>query len=637
MTINKHLNIATTALLVFCAMVLFFVPIFGHQFGYINDYTIFEYNNHQCCFGFPETTQLFAIGRPLQAILLNIQLLFVSDIQSLQPMRLFFVSLIGLAASFFFIYIQSHLYISRYGAAILALLTFTLPSMVINSFWVAQSIPGIVPLFLVILAHVWMQKWNVHNGSSNALRISGVFVLIFASLLIYPPATFFFLTLTFIKFIFGVKEPAQTQLRHLVAEVVVLAAACIAYFLSIKYALKPLLLLSNFGGMDFKSHYHSIDVTNSAYSFKLSFDLDRKLTRFHDLFVMVFLAWFPQLSSRTLIPVALIFVVILVWASVRSPYLRHFKTSSKVFFGVVLSVIIPCITAIPVLVGQGDYPMLYRVVFASTAVVPVAIVFAMDRALSVGRSWLVVVSILAVSAGLILAAEISSHHRLKRMVSRLSAEYTHVQDVLIEQTSAGDQEIRIPPFSSPPDPSGFLYQDFGYTAVNSITIGMVKAAARTTGRNIEGFRIVYDPLGPRYQADISEGITFNRDGYPSFVSGYKGISGKESFGRWTDSEEAVIEFAQPLPANFFLKITAGASSFVVGKPIQLIVGNAKLEARFTKEEATTVKIPVATNGKATSIILKFPKTKSPKDLGQGGDSRHLGLALIKLEFDVAKK
>lgn len=633
MTINKHLNVATTALLVFCTMVLFFMPIFDHQFGYINDYTIFEYNNHQCCFGFPETTQLFAIGRPLQAILLNIQLLFVSDIQSLQPMRLFFVSLIGFTASFFFIYIQSYLYISRYGAAILALLTFTLPSMVINSFWVAQSIPGIVPIFLVILAHAWMQKWNVHNGSSNALIIGGVFALIFSSLLIYPPATFFFLTLTFIKLIFGTKEPGRALLRHLAVEVAVMAAACMAYFLSIKYVLKPLLLLSSFGGMDFKSHYHSIDVANSAYSFTLSFDLDKKITRIHDLFVMVISAWFPQLSSRILIPFAIIFVLISVWASVRSPYLRRFKTSSKIFFGLVLSMVIPCITAIPVLVGQGDYPILYRVVFASMAVVPVAIVFAMDRALAAGRSWLAVVPILAVSAGLILAAEISSYHRLKRMVSRLSAEYRHVQDALSDQTSAGEKEIRIPPFSSPPDPSGFLYQDFGYTAVNSITTGMVNAAARTTGRNIEGFRIIYDPLGPRYQADISEGITFNRDGYPSFVSGYKGISGKESFGRWTDSEEAVIEFAQPLPTNFSLKITAGTSSSVVGKPIQLIVGSAKLETRFAKEEASTVEIPVATNGKATSIILKFPKTKSPMELGLGGDSRHLGLALIKISID----
>jgi hypothetical protein len=172
------------ALIVFISMGLFFLPIFGHQFGYINDYTIFEYDNHQCCLGFPETMQLFAIGRPLQAILLNIQLLFVSDVPSLQTMRIFFVLLIGAAATLFYFYVQSNFNIARYSAAFLALLIFTLPSMVINSFWVAQSIPGIVPLFFVLFAHYRMQKWQ-SGQHNNALIIASVFGLLFLSLLIY--------------------------------------------------------------------------------------------------------------------------------------------------------------------------------------------------------------------------------------------------------------------------------------------------------------------------------------------------------------------------------------------------------------------------------------------------------------------
>lgn len=629
---SKALNIATTGLFVFCAVMLFFMPIFGHQFGYINDYTIFEYHNNQCCFGFPETTQLFAIGRPLQAILLNIQLLFVSDIQSLQLMRLFFVFLIGIAATLFFLYIQSNLNIGQYSAALLALLTFTLPSMVINSFWVAQSIPGIVPLFFVLLAHVLLQKWHL-NHHYNSLIIVGVFGLIFLSLVIYPPATFFFLTLTFIKFVFGTKDSTQAKLSDITAEVMILLVSCIGYFLSIKYVLKPILLMSNFGGMDFQSHYNNIDTAYSAYKFSLSFDLVSKITRIHDLFVMVFSAWFPPLPMSLIIPVGLVFASILTWASLRTPYLKHLKTPSKIVLGLALSVFIPCLAAIPVLVGQGDYPILYRVIFASMAAVPVVIVFAIDRTLVAGKSWIAFVPILVVSAGFILAAEITSYQRLVLMVSRLSAEYQHVLDTVSGENLADTREIRIPPIVSPADSSGLLYRDFGYTAVNSITTGMVNAVARTTGQNIVGYRIAFDPLGPRYDADISEGITFNRDGYPSFVSSFKGISGKETFGRWTDSEEAIIEFAQPLPKKFTLKINAGASSAVVGKPVKLMVGEIQLEIVFSKEEATEVDIPVATNGKAKTIILKFPKTKSSMELGLGGDTRHLGLALIKFLID----
>lgn len=632
MTANKHLSVATSALIVFCAVVLFFMPIFGHQFGYINDYTIFEYDNHLCCFGFPETTQIIAIGRPLQALLLNIQLLFVGDIQSLQLMRLFFVFMIGTAATLFFLYVQSNLNIGRYSAALLAVLTFTLPSMVINSFWVTQSIPGIVPLFLVLFAHFWMQKRN-SSDHNKTFVIVGVFSLIFCSLLIYPPATFFFLTLTFIKFVFGPKDIIRAKLADISAEVMILLAACIVYFLSIKYVLKPILLMSNFGELDFQRHYNNIDTANSAYKFSLSFDLVSKITRIHDLFVMDFSAWFPQLPMSLIIPVGLVFILILTWASLRTPYLKQIKTSSKIVLGLALSGLIPCLAAIPVLVGQGDYPILYRVIFASMATIPVAIVFAIDRTLIAGKSWLVFVSTLVVSTGLIFAAEISSYQRLALMVSRLSAEYRHVLDTVSSENLADTREIRIPPIDSPLDPSRFLYGDFGYTAVNSITTGMVNAVARTTGRNIEGYRIIFDPLGPRYEADLNEGIAFGREGYPSFISGYKGISGREAWGRWTDSEDAVIEFVQPLPRKFTLKIYAGTFSALVGVPVKIIVGNTQLEAKFNSQEATEVVLSVSTDGNAKSIILKFPKTKSPMELGLGGDTRHLGLALIKLQID----
>lgn len=65
-----------------------------------------------------------------------------------------------------------------------------------------------------------------------------------------------------------------------------------------------------------------------------------------------------------------------------------------------------------------------------------------------------------------------------------------------------------------------------------------------------------NPLEPRYQATLSEGITFRNPGYPTFISAVKGISIVEDFGRWTDDTKAVFEFNQPLPKKFTLIITA---------------------------------------------------------------------------------
>lgn len=632
MIAHKHFGIAAVALFVFCTVVLFFVPILGHQFGYINDYTIFEYDNRQCCLGFPETMQLFAIGRPLQAILLNIQLLLVSDVTSLQTMRIFFVLLIGAAATLFYFYVQSSFNMARYSAAFLALLIFTLPSMVINSFWVAQSIPGVVPLFFVFFAHYKMQKWQSGQGN-NALIFARVFGLLFLSLLIYPPATFFFLTLTFMKFIFGTKNSGEARLVNLAAEVVTLLLACALYFVSIKFVLKPILLISNFGGMDFKSYYHDLEAANSAYNFSLSFDFFGKITRIHDVFTMVVSAWFSRLPLSLIVSVAIACTAIFIWASIRSPYLQHLKISARIIFGLALSIVIPLLTAIPVLVGQGNYPILYRVMFASMAVVPIAIVFAVDRACMVKKSWLVYLPMIIVSIGLLLVTWNWSYKRLELIISRASAEYLHVHEAVASQPCAETREIRIPPIGSPSDPLGLLNQDFGYTAVNSIFVGMANAVARTTGQNIEGCRIVFDPQGPRYRADIAEGITFGREGYPNFVSSYKGISGREPWGRWTDSEEVVIEFAQALPKSFSLKINAGASAYVVGKPIKVVVGENQKEFQVDKEPASDIVIPFITGGEERIVSIKFPKIMSPAEQGLGGDTRHLGLALVKLTID----
>ena len=55
----------------------------------------------------------------------------------------------------------------------------------------------------------------------------------------------------------------------------------------------------------------------------------------------------------------------------------------------------------------------------------------------------------------------------------------------------------IPPLESPPDPRGLLFRDFGYTAVNSITFGIVNAASQELGRDETQYHVRYDPLGQR--------------------------------------------------------------------------------------------------------------------------------------------
>lgn len=111
-----------------------------------------------------------------------------------------------------------------------------------------------------------------------------------------------------------------------------------------------------------------------------------------------------------------------------------------------------------------------------------------------------------------------------------------------------------------------------------------------------------------------------------------GFSGTEDFGRWTDGDEAVLEFVQPLPKKFTLKIRAGLLTALINKPIDIIIGTTHLKAIFNQEATSEISLPVTTNGYAKSIIFKFHDIKSPKESGLSADPRRLGLAMLGLRI-----
>jgi len=621
------------SLLLLTTTVFFYRPVFAPDFGYLNDYTAFM----PLSFGFPESAGVLYLGRPIQALLANIQFRFLGDMLSLQLMRIFIVLMIATAAILFFRFLENNVNIKKQVAALLSLLIFTLPSMAINSIHIAQSVPGLVPVFFVLLAHHLIK--DIDSSEHNrVLIVSVVFLILFFSLLTYPPVTFFFLTLTFIKFIFGTKESSRAKFIDIFTEVLLLLAACVVYFLFIKYAYKPF-----FNG--------GVVEESTAYDFSLSVDILSKITQAKELFVFILSASFPPLQNYFLVTLGIAYVFVITWATVCTPYLKQLRKHTRVSLGFTLAIITPIILSAPIFVIQGDYPILYRVTFASmAATLPVAIAFAIDRSIDLAnRRIFATIGMLAVLSLFIIFEIIASHQRLVLQVERLVMEYQHVFKTLVcesfndNKRIGGKRIFRVPPFASPPDPLNYLYRDFGYTSVDSSPEAMVRAVIqsidaknryRSGNNNMDGFHVIYDPLGPRYESNFNEGIIFNRDGYPSFVSGYKGISGNESWGRWTDSQEAVIEFISPLPRKFTLKIKAGASSAVVNNSVNIIIGNAQFNTKFVSQEPTEAELNVTTDGKAKSITIKFPMLKSPQELGLGADTRHLGLALIRLQISA---
>jgi phosphoglycerol transferase len=81
--------------------------------------------------------------------------------------------------------------------------------------------------------------------------------------------------------------------------------------------------------------------------------------------------------------------------------------------------------------------------------------------------------------------------------------------------------------------------------------------------------IAVDPLGPKYESTLAEGIDFKKPRYPSFLIDITGVSAREDWCRWTDANivpVARFQFNKPLPKKFILELQANAIGQNVGQP-----------------------------------------------------------------------
>lgn len=140
-----------------------------------------------------------------------------------------------------------------------------------------------------------------------------------------------------------------------------------------------------------------------------------------------------------------------------------------------------------------------------------------------------------------------------------------------------------------------------------------------------------DPLGPRYQATLAEGIVLGKEGYPTFVADVYGMSKAEGWGRWTDGDVAVFKFGQPLPKRFTMVLSGGASGGNIGKPIKLRVGPVERKVVFKGgpfENQSTQTADFTNEMGSDTLTILIPSAVVP----DGPDGRRLGLALTTLRI-----
>lgn len=171
--------------------------------------------------------------------------------------------------------------------------------------------------------------------------------------------------------------------------------------------------------------------------------------------------------------------------------------------------------------------------------------------------------------------------------------------------------------------------------------GLVQTASVTGNADIipERITISHYSVEPRLRplsAELADGIEFKKQDYPDFLAEVSGMSGHESWGRWTDATigpVAKFHFKQALPRKFTLEISANAFGPNIGAPVKVRVGSVEKSFVTTGNEPAPYRLDFETDGTADTLEIIPPDPTSPHELDpSNGDTRKLGLALIKIRL-----
>ena len=143
------------------------------------------------------------------------------------------------------------------------------------------------------------------------------------------------------------------------------------------------------------------------------------------------------------------------------------------------------------------------------------------------------------------------------------------------------------------------------------------------------------PAADRYPATLAEGIDFRKPGYPTFLAAVSGLFGHEPWGRWSEGETVVFQFAEPLPTRFTLALTARAFGPNIGAPIKVKAGPSEQTLTLTAE-AQTHRLNFTLAAPTDRLEFHVPQPISPAELKLSDDPRKLGVGFVTLQLETVE-
>ena len=120
--------------------------------------------------------------------------------------------------------------------------------------------------------------------------------------------------------------------------------------------------------------------------------------------------------------------------------------------------------------------------------------------------------------------------------------------------------------------------------------------------------------------------------WPGIIAATEGLSYPEHWATWSNAGTLKLHFIYPLPKHFRLRLKAAAFGPNVGAEFRVSVG-AQQFAMTLAAEAREIELLFANEGRSRTIEIVVPHPTSPQELGQGTDSRKLGIALNELHIE----
>lgn len=142
-------------------------------------------------------------------------------------------------------------------------------------------------------------------------------------------------------------------------------------------------------------------------------------------------------------------------------------------------------------------------------------------------------------------------------------------------------------------------------------------------------------------ACYSQTIDFTIKGFhsskTSLFKSISGLSGQESWGRWTDGKRVEFECAYPLPKKFRIIITGRAFGPNIGKKFKIALGDSEKEFVFPDGKTHSIALDLENAAQTSRIVVEIPEPAAPKDVwgsDKSSDTRKLGMALVHLTLST---